>query len=187
MKKILFSVFALVGLLFALPTEQSSASAAEKDYSDLISQVKVYDQNGNQIPYTEEELGELVRFEESVSTSSEDSFTTLATYLTFDYGPITFYNNFYIGSGWNGKAFYNPVDTVFTVKGTAQKIKINAYNDTGTGSGTLARSVELPGGWTGDVHVSTWSSMTRGKSYRFNVINVDRKSFTVNNVEVWYD
>lgn len=49
------------------------------------------------------------------------------------------------------------------------------YDDNG-GAGSEAKSISLPGGWTGDVHVSAWSTMPRGYSYRFKVVNTDGKN-----------
>lgn len=185
MKNLLFGFLAFVGLSFFFIPQGASAHSEKVDLNDLISQVKVFDENNNEIPYTTEELEQLIRFD-SNSTLSENSISPLAT-KKYNYGPVTFTYNFYIGPGSNGIAFYNPEDTLFTVNGTAQKIKVIAYNDTGTGSGTVARTVELPGGWTGTVHMSTWSTLPRGKKYRFKVQNVNEKKFTINNVQVVYN
>lgn len=185
-KHLLFNVFALIGLFFFCTTEDVSAYAGTVDPDDLISQVKIFDENNSQIPYTHEELREVIKFNID-SNSSEILVSPYATYKYYNYGPMTFADNFYVGPGWNGLAFYNPVDTSIRVNGTARKIMIIAYNDIGTGSGTIARTIEIPGGWTGTIHSSTWSSLPRGKSYRFNISNMDRRTFTINNVTVLYD
>ena len=188
MKHLLFSVLAFVGLSFFFSPQDASAYSENADSNDLISQVKIFDENDKEIPYTTEELKQLIKFNvDSNSTLSNDSITPLATYKKYNYGAMTFSYDYYIGPGHNGIAFYNPVDTLIRVNGTAQKIKITAYNDTGTGAGTVARAIELPGGWTGEAHMSAWSSLPRGKSYRFNIKNVDQKQFTINNVQVWYN
>lgn len=186
-KYLFLNILAIIGLSFLFT---SAASTEEIDSNDLLSQVKIYDENNNEIPYTTKELEQLIKFNvvDSSFKSSEsvNLISPMATYRKYNYGP-TFSYQFYVGGGTNGIAFYNPVDTLIKVNGTAQKIKIIAYNDTGTGSGTAAKTIELPGGWTGEIHMSTWSSLPRGKSYRFKVINVDNKSFTINNIQVWYD
>lgn len=177
---------ALVGFILLTGTY---AFASTDGSSDLLSEVKVFDGNGNQIPYTTEELKQHVRFEAAVKNLNpimDTPITTLANYRTYSYGPMNFSNNFYIGPGYNGMAFLNPFDTLITVNGTAKKIKVNAFNDTGTGSGKLARSIELPGGWRGTVHISSWSNLPSGK-YRFRIDNLDRESFTINNITVWFD
>jgi len=178
-KYFLLGFMALIVFSFFTDT---SASANKKDSTDFISQVKIFDENGIQIPYTTEELEQFIKFE----AAENSPFTIMADYRKYNYGPMTFSYNFYVGPGTNGMAFLNPFDTLITVNGTASKMRVEAYNDTGTGSGTLARSIELPGGWTGGIHISSWSTLPRDKSYRFKFVNLGN-TFTINNVEVWYD
>lgn len=179
MKKYLLLGFVLLVSLSFLSPEKASASTLVSDVEDFYSQIKVFDGNNNQIEYSVEEIKEIVKLE-------ENSITPYSKYTTYNYGPMTFSSNFYVGPGSNGKAFFNPADTLITVNGTASAIKIKAYNDTGTGSGTLARTLQIPGGWTGTIHMSGWTTLPRGKSYRFNILN-DGKKFTINNVQVWYN
>jgi hypothetical protein len=178
-KYFLVGFMVLVGFSFFTDT---NASANTKESTDFISQVKIFDENGIQIPYTTEELEQFIKFE----PAEKPNFTTMVDYRRYNYGPITFAYNFYVGPGSNGRAFLNPFDTIIDVSGTASKMRIEAYNDTGTGSGTLARSIELPGGWQGGIHISSWGSLPRDKSYRFKFVNLGT-SFTISNVGVLYD
>lgn len=176
--------FLLLGLVFLISLsiftpEKASANTLTNNVDDFYSQVKVFDGNNKQVEYTLEEIKKMVRFEENV-------MAPFSKYTTYDYGAVTFSSNFYIGPMSNGKAFFNPADTLFTVNGTASAIRVNAYNDTGTGSGTLARSLQIPGGWSGTIHMSGWTTLPRGKSYRFKVLN-EGKKFTINKTQVWYN
>lgn len=184
MKKLFALGLALVIGLSCLSPTEASASTSISNTDDFYSQVKVFDGDGHQIPYTVDEIKQIMHLE----TNNSNAMVPYA--LTSDnYGPMTFSILFWVGKGGTyGKAYYNPVDTVLTVNGTARAIKVKAYNDNGAGGiGRLAKTVELPSGWTGSVHMSAWSSLPRGKSYRFQIVNLDNRSFTINNVRVLYN
>lgn len=141
------------------------------------------DGDGQQIPYTVEEIKQMVHLE-----PENNNVMVPFAIKGENYGPMTFARMFYIGSGTYGKAYYNPVDTILTVKKQARAISIKAYHDNGVGgAGKLAQTMKLPGGWTGSVNMSAWSSLPRGKKYRFQVINQEGKSFTINNIRVLYN
>ncbi|EKN64454.1 hypothetical protein P9E76_10910 [Schinkia azotoformans] len=180
MKNFLFTILAVFSLSLLFGIGNASANSLTED--DLLSEVKVFDENGDEIPYTKEELKQFIKF-------NSDKNTNLSLFKSFpyNYGPIEFSSNFWIGGGWRGIAFYNPVDTIIRVNGIAERFTIHAYYDDNGGAGSEAKSISLPGGWTGDVHVSAWSTMPRGYDYRFKVVNTDGKKFTIDNIQVWYD
>lgn len=178
MKYFLLSFAFLLGL--GIFSTGASAEEPDFDYDEFISQVKVFDGDNNQIHYTKEELEQLIWFE------PENLITPFSKYTSFNYGPMTFSYNFYVGDGLYGRAFLNPINTAVTVKGTASPFKINVMNDTGSGPGTLATSIEMPGGWSGTVHYSGWGSLPRNKSYRFQFVNQGAK-FTIDNVKTDYN
>ena len=200
-KHLLLSSAVLMGMTI-FTTPNASASSVETQESSILNQessdaikddfysnVKVFDENGDLIPYTKEEIQQMVQLSPNNSTNvveTNNLITPYSKYTTFDYGPMTAEYGFYVGKGANGVAFLNPADTLITVKGTASKMTVRAYNDTGTGSGTQAGEMELPGGWSGTVHVSSWSTLPRNKSYRF-YIEINGKKMTVDNVQVWYN
>lgn len=209
-KHVLLSSVALLGMSY-FGLQNASASAAPSDSQDLtnvtpvyavendsyeleqekfFSQVKIFDGEGNLIPYTREELEEFITFiPSSASTLSlEDYATPYSKYTTYDYGPMTFSYGYYVGKGTYGEKFLNPAETLVTVNGTAKDFSIVAYNDNGSGGvGSEASRMNFGSGWSGTVHYGGWASLTRNKSYRFYVENHTGKSFTINNIQVWYN
>jgi len=208
-KHVLLSSVALLGMSY-FGLQNASASAVPSDSQDLtnvtpvyaventsaeiekekfFSQVKIFDGEGNLIPYTREELEEFITFEPNVSTLSlEDFATPYSMYTTFDYGPMTFSYGYYIGKGTYGQAFLNPAETIVTVNGTAQDFSIVAYNDSSGGVGSEAARMNFGSGWSGTVHYGGWATtLKRDKSYRFYVANHSGKSFTINNIQLWYN
>lgn len=167
---------------------ESTSSELEKE--KFFSQVKIYGGDGNLIPYTREELEEFITFEPAASAINlEDTITPFSMYTTFDYGPMTFSYGYYIGKGTYGEKFLNPAETIVTVNGTAKDFSIIAYYDNGSGGvGNKAYGVEFGSGWSGTVHYGGWATgLPRDKSYRFYVNNNAGKSFTINNIQVWYN
>lgn len=181
MKKYFAVFIALVGFLLT-SNEETSANSDFKE-EDLLSQIKFYDNEGNETkPYTLEELDEMFDFYTSPTIEPRASSGT--------YGPLTFKSNSWLGPQSSyGTAFYNPIDLRINVKGTAKAFTINVYNDNGGYLGSKATSVSLPGGWSGEVHASFLTDLPRKKSYRINFTNDAGSDVwnTIDSVKIFYN
>lgn len=205
-KALVFSLATVAGLTFSTIGAEAQAAAEPTILSqnnldtkkeEIAKQIKIYDENGFEIqPYTLEELKSMITLSEekaqfsTYSSVQSDSISTLATdYRVYTSTAFSFKYNIWLGGGLWGKAFKDPAQLFVTSDGTAKAMKIVAAKDvSGTHAGDTAGSVSLPGGWTGEIHMS-WSHLTRGKSYRFNFVNSGSSSVTVKvkKATVWYD
>lgn len=176
-------------------TTQDTSASVINSSDDFYSKVKIYDGNGVEESYSIEELKEFIKFTPNTSNANILSNNLLSTSLAasdwevYSTGAFNFQSDIWIGGGWRGKAFYNPVDTLITPKGTAKDFKIECYYDKDGGAGDTAKIIEFPGGWTGTIHVSAWSNLPRGYKYRFHFVNTskDKSKLYFDNVSVLYD
>ncbi|WP_107951730.1 hypothetical protein [Lysinibacillus parviboronicapiens] len=185
-KHLFLGFIALIGLTY-FTTQDASAQTIDPNSDEFISQVKIYDENGDQIPYTTEELKDMIQFTPEDSESHKRVKRSMKT--TYDTNSFSFSSDIWIGGGFRGRAFFNPADTLITCNSSAPQLTVNAFYDDGNGGVTSnkpANSIELPGGWTGTVHMSSWTALTRGKSVRFK-LTTSSKLARVDNIQVWYN
>ncbi|MCY9145441.1 hypothetical protein [Bacillus sp. T9C1] len=172
----------------SLPIEEKILSQDEINAKkeEIASQIKIFDENNNEIqPYTLKELKDMITLKEEMPLDG----SLHALYSTYTSKPFSFKYNFSIGGGTYGKAFKNPGTLLITPEGTAKKFSVIAKYDNGKGGvGGQAGRVNLPGGWTGEIHMN-WTQLKRGKSYHFNFVNGSSSDVTVKikKVVVWYN
>lgn len=203
-KAVLLSLAAVAGLTFTTTTTEALAASEETSIvsqddlevkkEEIASQIKFYDGNGIEIfPYTLEELKNMIKLAPEQSQMSAisssinaDSVMLAADYRVYNSGSFSFSNNYWLGGGLWGKAFLNPAQLFVTSSGTAKAFYVIAYKDAGTSAGAEAGSVYLPGGWTGEIHIS-WSHLPRGKNYRFNFAKSGSGTAYIQKASLWYD
>ncbi|MFJ6264440.1 hypothetical protein ACIQGW_05370 [Lysinibacillus xylanilyticus] len=182
-KHLLLSITALAGLSYFTLQD---ASANTLDSNEFYSQVKVYDENNQEIPYSIEEIQELIEYvpEEFTVSKPENMIAPRSMHSTYSTGKFNFSSHIWLGKMSTGNEFFNPADTIITVPGEAKAFTISAYQGSSSSS---SKSVELPGGWIGSVHMPVWMDLPRGKSYRFKLDGTGGKSVSISNVDVWYN
>ncbi|MEK5330297.1 MULTISPECIES: hypothetical protein [unclassified Lysinibacillus] len=189
LKHLFLSLVTLIGLAY-FTSQDASAQTIDPNSDEFMSQVKVYDEKGDQIPYTLEEIKNMIEFVPNDSSNTESNkISTLSLKTIYNTGAFSFSSDIWVGGGFRGKAFFNPAETLITSNGTASQVTVKAYYDNGSGgvtSDTPANSIDLPGGWNGTVHISSWSKLARGNSYRFKLTTTSSLA-RFNDLEVWYN
>lgn len=179
LKKCLAVIVALIGLSF-FTIEEASASTTNTtnlNEDDFLSQVKVYDDNNNLIPYTLEELRELIKFETNDSSFKDSNLVTpSALQRTYNTGKFSFLNFIYIN---NGNKFKNPIDILITPDGVAKPFTVKIQSTTG------GRTIDFPGGWVGGTHVAL-TGLPR-TSYSFQFVNNSSSRNYMKDVRIIYE
>lgn len=180
-KRFLAVIIAFIGLTYF--TSQDASANAISPNDELISQVKIFDENNEQIPYSTEELKEIIKFIPDDSTTIKTQSSSIASLSSWNYsyntGEFSFSNNIWIAGG---AGFRNPVDILITPKGTAKAFTFYIFHT----DGTQARRIDLPGGWSGDLHMDL-TSLTRNYSYKFQFVNYFTGTLYFTNTRVAYD
>lgn len=178
-KKYFLAFVTLLGLSY-FSAHEASANTIDPN-EDLLSQVQFFDGEGNLIPYTTEEIKDLVRFETN-NTSSIEKYTSIMPLVdiqrTYDSGAFSFLDYYYLNKG---NSFKNPIDIRMTAKGTARDFRLTVTNSL---NGIKAESVKMPGGWTGTAHLSL-TNIPRA-SYTFRFDNLDITTITMTNASLIY-
>lgn len=160
-KKYLAIFITLLGLSY-FTVQEASANTTNPNEDYLLSQVKIYDGDNNLIPYSLEEVKELVRFETNNSPLENNNLVTpFAIQRTYSSGAFDFVNYTYLK---DGDSFKNPVDIQITPKGTAKAFTLKVES---TKTGVTGTTIDLPGGWTGTVHYSLEDLDPSNYTFRF--------------------
>lgn len=176
-KKYLAIFITLLGLSYFTVQEASANTTITNE--DLLSQVKIYDAENNLIPYSLEELKEIVRFETNNSSLENNNVVTpFAVQRTYNSGAFDFTNYIYLK---DGNSFKNPVDIQITPKGEAKAFTLKIE---GTKTGVKGDTVKFPGGWVGTVHYSL--SNLAPANYTFLFINDGVGNNLMQNAKVIY-
>lgn len=174
-KKYLAIFITVLGFSYFLAQEASANTINSNE--DLISKVEIYDEDNNLIPYSPEELKELIKFETNNSPLQNNNLVTpYAVQRTYNSGAFDFINYIYINGG---KSFKNPLDIQITPKGEAKDFTLTISGTTGGG-----QSIKFPGGWSGTVHYSL-SNYANG-NYTFQFTNDHWSRNFIDNVKVIY-
>ncbi|MEY9980622.1 hypothetical protein [Lysinibacillus sp. RC79] len=180
-KHFLATSIALIGLIYFTPQEASanttntsdtsvdtiiSSDANIIDTSDkFFSKIEVFDANGEQIPYTKEELQQIFTYIPADSTDKKDLnlITPFAKASTYNTKAFNFKSYIYVKQG---DGFYNPTNLTITPKGT-KPFTYYIYNKD---HGTEVSRVDVPEGMIGGFHHGL-SGYSRGYSYSFKFEN----------------
>lgn len=178
LKKYLATFITLLVLSY-FTVQEASANTTNLNEDDLLSQVKIYDGDNNLVPYSLEELKELVRFETNNSSFENNNLVTpFALQRTYNTNAFSFSNYIDINGG---NSFKNPVDIQITPKGVAKAFTVTI---TSTPAGAGGTTISLPGGWSGDAHLSL--SGLAPANYKFKFINDDIGTNYMENVRIIY-
>ncbi|GAB3789310.1 hypothetical protein [Virgibacillus kimchii] len=165
LKIMLLSLVFVLGLsLLMTPSIKVNAESIE-NYEPVL---EFYDENNERIyPYSEEEL-------RSIQNILEQDWTI------YTFGETQITNTVLIRQGFN---FFNPGTILLNTSGTANSVRVEAYYP---GTTDLAGSVNVPGGWTGGIHVPL-TFLDRGQSYYLQLRNNDPGTAHFDGGQVWYD
>lgn len=145
---------------------------------EFLSQIKIFDGNGEQIPYTIEELQQIITFIPNDSTTTEDS-NLITPYATYNSKAFSFKDYIYLNGG---DGFYNPTNITVDAAGT-KAYSFFIYNKN---HGTEVHRMDVPNGVNGGFHMSL-TSLTRGYDYSFKFQNfVKGQTVSMNKATVSY-
>ncbi|MDR4974607.1 hypothetical protein [Bacillus toyonensis] len=186
-KQFLTIIFTLVGLTYftqdasANTIDASDASANIIDTEEeFLSQIKMFDENGEQIPYTMEELEQIFTYipEGSMNTSLTTPFA--AKKSTYNTKAFNFKDNIWVNGG---AGFYNPTNISITPTGSKAFSMIMYNKDHGTEVHRLDVPEGLIGGFA--MHLGL-TSYARGYSYSFQFKNFFSGTVYMTNVSIDY-
>ena len=182
LKNFLAIVVTLIGLSY-FTSDVSANTITSND--ELISQLKVFDENGNQISYTIDELKGMFKLVPNSSIMQTRSIATFSSNKIANYfyksTPFSFTKNVSLDGG---RTFYRPVDLQITPTGTAKAFSLFVDN---TSLSTEARRIDFPSGWSGTVHMSL-KDLSRSYGYKFTFRNYAYNTTVyMDNATLYYD
>ncbi|EAZ83482.1 MULTISPECIES: hypothetical protein [Lysinibacillus] len=197
LKHFLAIPIALIGLTYFTPQEASANTIDTSDTSvntiissdaniidtsdEFLAKVKVYDANGEQIPYTTEELQQMFTYIPDDSTANAKKDLNLITPFaasTYNTNAFSFKSYIYVKQG---DGFWNPTNLTITPQGT----KAFTYHIINKDHGTVVASVNVPEGMIGGFHHGL-SGYARGYDYSFKFENFFSGTVYMTNVAVTY-
>ena len=196
-KHFLATSIALIGLTYftqeasanTIITSDTSANTIITSDANIIdtsdkffSKIKIFDANGEQIPYTIEELQQMFTFIPYDSTATVKKDLNLITPFaasTYSTKAFSFKDYIYVRQG---DGFYNPTDITITPAGS-KPFSFFIYNKD---HGTEVFRLDVPEGLIGGFHYGL-TGYTRGYSYSFKFQNfVHGQTVKMTDVTVTY-
>lgn len=156
-KKYFVVFITLLGLSYFTSQEASASTTLSNE--ELLSKVKIYDGDDNLIPYTLEELSEIITFEtESPELQQDNLITPFAVQRTYT-SPSFIFSNYTDLKG--GDLFKDPLDIRITPKGEAKDFTLSVLNT----NGISVQNIRIDGGWYGTAHYAV--NKTGNYGFRF--------------------
>lgn len=181
-KHFLTIVVTLIGLTYF--TQDASANTIDTE-EEFLSQIKIFDEKGEQIPYTTEELEQIFTYIPYDSIATEEATNELslitpfaAKKSTYNTKAFSFKDNIWVNGGLG---FYNPTNITITPKGS----KAFSFFIFNKDHGTEVNRLDVPEGLIGGFHMGL-TGYARGYDYSFQFKNFFSGTVYMTNVSVDY-